>query len=84
MEITMPSKDYLFLRQYMPTLSRYVRAIVYQREKVVITIADSSLNDFLLDYRSSYVRYGITGENVNPVGQRLNVIYRDCIMPLLA
>lgn len=79
----MRSKDYLFLRQYMTSLSRYVRAIVYSRDNVVLTIPDSLFQDFLLDYRSCYVRYGITGENVNEVGEKLNVIYRDCIMPLL-
>jgi hypothetical protein len=82
-ELTMHSRDYLFLRQYMPSLPRYIRHMVYNREMVTLEIADDTFQDFLLDYRSSYVRCGIDGQTVNDVGQRLNQIYAESIMPLL-
>lgn len=82
-DITMKAKDYLFLRQYMPSLPRYIRHMVYQRDEVVMEIADDSFQDFLLDYRSAYVRFGTTGEMVNDTGARLNRIFRDHIQPLI-
>ena len=78
------AKEFLFLKQTVETMTKYIVRTVYNGEDVLFDIPEKSLNDFLLDYRSFYVRKGLQNEEeINDTGVRLNRIYEEHIEPVL-
>lgn len=82
--IDMSLKDYIFLKDTVPSMEKYVTCITYQDQSVRIEIPEKFMQDFLLDYRSSYVRFGSEGKSsLNSTGVRMDRIYLESIEPAL-
>lgn len=83
-KMDMSLKDLLFLKDTISTMEKYITCTTYQDESVRIEIPDHLIHDFLLDWRSAYVRLG-KGENgsLNKTGVTLDSIYQQSIFPAL-
>lgn len=84
LKMDMALKDLLFLKETIGTLEKYITCITYQDQNVRIEIPDQFVNDFLLDWRSAYVRLG-KGEHgsLNKTGVAMDRIYQESILPAL-
>lgn len=84
LKMYMALKDLLFLKDTINTLEKYITCTTYQDESVRIEIPDQFISDFLLDWRSAYVRFG-KGENgsLNKTGVAMDRIYEESILPAL-
>ena len=84
LKMDMALKDLLFLKDTIKTLENYITCTTYHDESVRIEIPDQFVNDFLLDWRSAYMRLG-KGEHgsLSKTGITLDRIYQESILPAL-
>lgn len=80
----MSLKDFLFLKETVPSVQQYITCVAYQDESVRIEMPERFLRDFLLDFRSSYVRLGTgDGQALNETGVRMDRIYLESVSPAI-
>lgn len=81
----MSLRDFIFLKETVPSSEQYITCVAYQDENVRIEMPEKFLRSFLLDFRSSYIRLGTgSGQALNETGIRMDRIYLESISPALS
>jgi len=78
MAVTVPVKEYIYLKDHFLMLDSYVINISYAKENVTLDFLDYKKEQFKIEYHSLVLRTGLDGkETYNETGNHLNNIYDD-------
>ena len=76
MQVTMPVKEYIYLKDHFDRLDSYVINITYAKENVTLDFLRAKIEQFKIDYHALVVRIGLDGEETyNDTWNHLNAIY---------
>jgi len=76
MSVTMPVKEYLYLKNLFPFLDSYIINIAYAKEFVTLDFLYTKKEIFKIEYNALIVRVGLEGkETYNETGYHLIDIY---------
>ena len=76
MSVTMPVKEYLYLKDLFPFLDSYIINIAYAKEFVTLDFLCAKMEMFKIEYDALIVRVGLEGkETYNDTGYHLIDIY---------
>ena len=81
MSVRMPLKDYLYLKNELDLLDRYVINVAYSApDQVDLDFLDHKKKNFRIEYKSLIQRVGVNGEeSYNNTGVRLKNIWENYI-----